>query len=285
MMEAGCQTGRLAHVALEYEKLCDRSYFGPQGPNLSIFLEEACDLKQLTRCNLEMYRTQGTRKKEFRQYFTISRHYERVESTVKAKNKHMHSITDTLMLTPEGEQYLSLNKVSSDIAYEMILRCGGGSYRGKPSGSNCVRVAYKPGWCTGSGECSDECEFAKLRDSNDRLEHMCDFTVTISATLRDIKAGKRRIHIDGNHGYTSIDDWIPPTRLRETVHLREKAVKAGTTLSGPSASDTLSFINSPSGAASRSFMPSFVYYKMVENYKRGNGIHYTRRCRCWRLLI
>lgn len=265
-MEASGGSVRIIHASKMYKKIGDGNYIGPEGQLLSAFIEEACDMKNLTKCNLEIYRSQGTKKKEFRQYFTIMPYYDRVEST--ARNKHMHSITDMLKLTPEGEQYLVSGKDIGQIVYELKLRCGGGAFRGNASGSNCVRIPYRPGWCTGAGECSEWCKFDKTRNKTERLEHMCDFTVSVTATLRDIEEGRRRIYVEGNHGYTRIEDWIPPAIRRPTIHVKERALTSGT-LKGPSASTTLSFLNSPSGSASRSFLSNGIYYKLLENYRRG----------------
>jgi hypothetical protein len=262
---------RLAHVASQYEKKCDRSYIGPQGPDLSVFLEEACEMEELTKCNLEMFSTQKTKPKKYKGLFTISRHYDRAEATVKDENKHMHSLTDILSLTSEGKEFLASCKFFDPVVYTLKLRCGGGSYRGRPSGSNCVRVACRSGWCTGAGECSEGCGWSKTRNFKDRLLHMCDFTVTITATLSDIVAGRRQINITGNHGYPNRAEWVPPNRtaLRAPAHLRERALKVATTIKGPSASTTLYFINSPSGSKSRSYLSTNTYYKGHENYRRG----------------
>jgi hypothetical protein len=271
-METIAENSRLAYVASLFEEICDRTYRGPQGSDLSIFLEEACNLPELRKCNLEMYRTQKTKSNEYKKYFSILRHYDRAEPTVKVRNKHMHSITDILKLTPAGLKLIESSEVYDPVVYKLQLRCGGGSYRGKPSGSNCVRVAYRVGWCTGAGECSELCGWSKTCNFKDRLEHMCNFTVTITATLTDIQAGKRRIKVAGNHGYTNIQDWVPPSRKRPPAHFRERAIKTAMTVRGPSASNLLNFINSPSASKSRSFLPNDTYYKMVENYRRGKLI-------------
>jgi hypothetical protein len=99
---------------------------------------------------------------------------------------------------------------------------------------------------------------------------MCNFTVFITATLCDIKNGRRKIHIEGDHGYPDSKEWKPPKICRHTVRVRENAIKIGVSVKGPSASNVLAqCVNSPGGKTSRSYMDRAMYYKSVENYRRG----------------
>jgi hypothetical protein len=267
-MKVGHHSARLAENRKLFTKIDDRVYVGPQGPDLSVFIEEACELDILRRCNLEKYDSRRTTRLKLRNFFILRPHFERAEAT--AKTNLQNSITDVLELTEEGIQYVTSSDFVNEVAYELILRCGGGNYRGHVSGSNCVRVPLRDGWCSGIGQCEDGCNFSKERDKRCRLEHMCNFTVSITATLLDIRDGRRRIFVQGDHGYPRSQDWIPPTMHRPTVRIRENAVKTGVSIKGPSASNILSqLVNSPSGKLSRSYIPRSVFYKSVENHRRG----------------
>lgn len=234
---------------------------------MSVFLEEACELETLKKCNLEVFNSRLVSEERTKKFFIVKRHYERAEPT--ARNRMVHSITDTLDLTEDGHAFISSGDFVDKEVYKLVLRCGGGNLRGKLSGSNCIRVASRAGWCSGVGQCEDWCTFLKQPDSRNRLQHMCNFTVTLIATLHDIKEGRRRIYIEGNHGYPKTSDWLPPTILRPTVHIREHAVKTGISIKGPSASNILcTMVNSPSGESSRSYLSRSVYCKHVENYRR-----------------
>ena len=244
------------------------TYHGPQGPDLSVFLEESCELDTLRKCNLEKYDSRKVVAKGMNKYFIIKPHYERAEPS--STFRTVHSITDTLELTEDGFNALLSGSINQEV-YKLVLRCSGGNYRGKTtSGSNCVRVSSVHGWCSGAGQCDDTCSFLTQSRPRNRLEHMCNFIVFITATLSDIQKGQRKIHIEGDHGYFDPKDWVPPTVRRPTIHVRENAIKTGISLKGPSASNILAqVVNSPAGQSSRSYMERAAYYKIVENYRRG----------------
>ena len=160
-------TARLSEIRKLYSKVGERTYAGPQGPELSAFIEEACELDVLRRCNLKKFDTRRVAATGMEAYLIIKPHYGRAEPS--SHFQMIHSITDTLELTEEGFNVLSSG--FDQEVYKLILRCGGGNYRGKtPSGSNCIRVPSMPGWCSGVGQCEESCLFLTQTHSRKGLE-------------------------------------------------------------------------------------------------------------------
>jgi hypothetical protein len=99
---------------------------------------------------------------------------------------------------------------------------------------------------------------------------MCNFTVTIEATLSDIKVGTRKITISGDHGYSDPEEWVHPTARRVAEHFRQHAIQLGSSVAGLTRSNILDAINSPSGKDdSRSYMTRTEYGRAIEYHRHG----------------
>lgn len=260
---------RIMYVRSLYTPVGERSFFGPQGTVLSTFIEEACPLREVAEANLDKLSSRRTNDKH-KGLFNIKTHYEAPEPT--SKVKHIHSTIDILQLTDTGVSMLNNPGVANTVVYCLQLRCAGGTSRGESSGSNCRRVPCKFQWCSGVGSCDEHCAWLFLPEKerdHARLQHMCSFSVTLEATLIDIQKGIRQITISGNHGYENPADWKSPDRRRRAEHFRQSAIKIGATLSGPSRSNLLDCINSPSGKDSRSYMTRTQFGRSVEYHKHG----------------
>jgi hypothetical protein len=253
-----------------YSRVGEKSFHGPQGKELSVFIQEACPLREVVEANLDKFSSRGTSNKKYASLFSIKSHYDAPEST--SRQKHIHSMTDILQLTAEGIRKLEDPFLASTKVYCIEYRCPGGGI-GNSSGSNCRRVPSRYQWCNGVGSCEEHCAWLLLPEkerNHTRLQHMCDFTVTIEATLSDISEDRRRITISGDHGYSDPADWKSATTQRPAEHFKQNTVRLGSVLAGLSRSNVLDALNSPSGKVdSRSCMTRNEYGRSIEYHKHG----------------
>ena len=87
------------------------------------------------------------------------------------------NLTLQLFLNDAGRDFLEVNN-PTEIVYSVWLRCSGAVHKNVDgaSGSNCQKQAFKEGWCSNLGKCSDECTFLAKhsRDCPTRLGKTCN---------------------------------------------------------------------------------------------------------------
>ena len=193
---------------------------GPQGMSLANFIQYgAADTSVTgTRWVFNMHE-KGNITKRFQHLVEIQVNNSRGTAAPNSTNRR---ISDVVVPKPgmEGD----LKELASGIApfseqdpvvRRVQLDCIGGDYRGNNggSGSNCRRVAFDIGYCSGLGSCSPSCSYLTLKGrqkSAAARRHLCGKQLHLTWTLTSVASGRVAVHWTGRHvplGTT----WVPPT--------------------------------------------------------------------------